>query len=231
MLFFFYFISNRLQRQINATYLCFISSLTYIYRYGWLLLSIGNIVYILFLPFLYPTFISPDSRSPTLFLAPLGKSDSGVRDDTLFLYSRSASLRGTGRDPQIPERRITIGDLAAIHGGPLTSRGGDLRVSMKIPAVAPWRREGGKRKVETTGQGRPKRRRRSNWFPPFGSLSVNSHDVWETGILFSSPDFFRRRTVVTWIHSRFRENARPTRKLCAVVQLGWQAVVSLPRGL
>lgn len=128
--------------QINVAHLYFISSLTYIYR---LLLVIlytfySSLFYILFL------YLPILPGSPALFLAPLGKSDSGVRDDTLFLYSRGASLRGTARPADSRTKNHNRGSRGDPRGSPDLPRRRPSRFdedSCGSPAERRW-------KVETT---------------------------------------------------------------------------------
>lgn len=153
----------------SSAHSCFIPSFTYVY--GWLLLCIGNIVFYSFpecILFLY----SLDPRSPAsaycfLFLS-VNQAARGARDDTLFLYSRSAPFRGTERPADSRTKNHNRRSRGEIHGGLLTSREGDLRVSMQIPVVAPWRGGGGGGGGKKVGaadtnkmrRGRSKRRRR-----------------------------------------------------------------------
>lgn len=72
--------------------------------------------------FVLRTLCSPMHPTPVCILFRVLTDKSGsARGDTLYSRRRGPLRRG----PQIPDRGITIGgSLAAIHGGPLTSRGG-----------------------------------------------------------------------------------------------------------
>lgn len=72
--------------------------------------------------FVLRTLCSPMHPTPVCILFRVLTDKSGsARGDTLYSRRRGPLRKG----PQIPDRGITIGgSLAAIHGGPLTSRGG-----------------------------------------------------------------------------------------------------------
>lgn len=141
---FFYFIPIRSRSDKRGTFIFYFVSYVYIYTGCYWALAIlytfySSLFYILLL-------YLPDSCSPApahCFLL-LSVNQAAAWETTLCSFIREARRFVERRDPQIPERRITIGDLAVIHGGPLTSREGDLRVSMKIPAVAPRRGRDGR---------------------------------------------------------------------------------------
>lgn len=131
-----------------------------------------SLFYILFL--YLPILALPRLHTVFLLLSVNQAAAAAARETTLCSFIRVASWKGATR--RFPNEESQSGIYAAIHGGPLTSREGDLRVSMKIPAVAP--RRGGRRKTETTDtdEGDRKDDGDANRFPTFGSWSVNSHD-------------------------------------------------------
>lgn len=130
----------------------------------------GNIFHFFFsVDISYSYVCLPPFHVYILFLVPLSKSGSLQRErrHSVFLYSQSALLHGMEGPADSRPKNHTIGDLAAIHGGPLTSRRRDLRVSMQIPAVQSGEEvevETEKRKkIEATGntdKRRPKMKRR-----------------------------------------------------------------------
>lgn len=130
-----------------------------------------------FLP-TYSTFISldPDSLLPRvcmLFLVPLGKSGSPQRKrrhSGFFIREAHRSSEGL-----VESKNHNQGSRDPRGSPDLPRR--DLRISMQIPAVAPWgegeRTEGGRKAErlathERTNEARRERRdeRKTNWFPP-----------------------------------------------------------------
>lgn len=145
-IFFKYFISNRSQRRINiAAHIPALFHLLRMYTVG----CYCALVILYFIPFLSVFYfyilsiLAPPASAYCFLFLSVNQAARGARDDTLFLYSRSAPFRGTERPADSRTKNHNRRSRGEIHGGLLTSREGDLRVSMQIPVVAPWR--GGRR--------------------------------------------------------------------------------------
>lgn len=116
------------------------------------------LVILYFIPFLSVFYfyilsiLAPPASAYCFLFLSVNQAARGARDDTLFLYSRSAPFRGTERPADSRTKNHNRRSRGEIHGGLLTSREGDLRVSMQIPVVAPWR--GGRRWRRRREEGR-----------------------------------------------------------------------------